>query len=58
MELINKEDPIPNLNMASEEHYKKQADHYRKSPAYSKMLRLYPLLQSYIKQCEDETLVA
>ena len=47
-----------NLKMDTEEHYKKQADCYHQSDQYQKMRNLYPILQSSIKDCKGEQLVA
>ena len=49
---------INNLEMESEDHYRKKANSYRTSPEYGKMISLYPILETSIKDCQDEILVA
>ncbi len=50
---------IPNisLEMKSENHYKKAAEGYRKSPQYINMISLYPILQNMLDECKDENLI-
>ena len=50
--------PINSLEMETEHHYKKRANSYRTSPEYGKMISLYPILKTSIKDCKDENLVA
>ena len=45
------------LEMKSEGHYKKAAKSYRKSPQYTKMVNLYPILQSPLIDGKDELLI-
>ena len=45
------------LEMKSEVHYKKAAKSYRKSEQYINMINLYPILQTTLIDCEDESLV-
>ena len=45
------------LEMETEDHYRKKADFYRTSPEYGKMITLYPILETSIKDCKGETLV-
>ena len=47
-----------NLEMETEDHYRKKANFYRTSPEYGKMISLYPILETSIKDCKDESLVA
>ena len=49
---------LNNLEMETEDHYRKKANVYRTSPEYGKMISLYPILETSIKDCQDETLVA
>ena len=44
--------------METEDHYKKKATSYRTSPEYGKMISLYPILKTSIKDCKGEKLVA
>ena len=46
------------LSMATEDHYRQKAECYRSSEEYNKMINLYPILQTSIKDCKNETLVA
>ena len=46
------------LEMETEDHYRKKANSYRTSPEYGKMISLYPILKTSIKDCKDENLVA
>ncbi len=50
--------PVNSLVMETEEHYKKKATVYRTSAEYGKMISLYPILETSIKNCKDENLVA
>ena len=43
--------------MATEDHYRKQAAYYRRSPAYDRMVELYPILQTTIESCRGEKLI-
>ena len=45
------------LEMKSEFHYKKAAKSYRESDQYLNMIKLYPILQTTLMDCEDENLV-
>ena len=49
---------LNSLEMETEDHYRKKANFYRTSPEYGKMISLYPILETSIKDCQDETLVA
>ena len=49
---------INNLEMETEDHYRKRATFYRTSPEYGKMISLYPILETSIKDCMGENLVA
>ena len=49
---------INNLEMETEDHYRKKAKTYRTSPEYGNMISLYPILETSIKDCKDENLVA
>ena len=49
---------ITSLEMETEDHYRKKANFYRTSPEYGKMISLYPILETSIKDCKDENLVA
>ncbi len=49
---------INSLAMETEDHYRKKANSYRTSPEYGKMISLYPILESSIRECKDENLVA
>ena len=46
------------LEMETEDHYREKANFYRTSPQYGKMISLYPVLESTIKECKGENLVA
>ncbi len=46
------------LEMETEDHYRKIATVYRTSPEYGKMISLYPILETSIKDCKGESLVA
>ena len=46
------------LEMETVEHYRKIAEGYRCSDEYSKMIGLYPTLETSIKDCSGEKLVA
>ena len=47
-----------NLEMETEDQYKKKATVYRTSPEYGKMISLYPILKTSINDCKGENLVA
>ena len=49
---------INSLEMETEDHYRKKATSYRTSLEYGKMISLYPILKTSIKDCKDENLVA
>ncbi len=49
---------INSLEMGTEDHYRKKANYYRSSPEYGKMISLYPILETSIKDCQGENLVA
>tara|TARA_Y100001968_G_C19061308_1_gene573914 strand:- start:146 stop:310 length:165 start_codon:yes stop_codon:yes gene_type:complete len=49
---------INSLEMQTEDHYRKKANVYKTSPEYGKMISLYPILETSIKDCKDESLVA
>ena len=46
------------LKMETEDHYRKKATFYRTSAEYGKMISLYPILETSIKDCKGESLVA
>ena len=46
------------LEMETEDQYRKKATVYRTSPEYGKMISLYPILKTSIKDCKGERLVA
>ena len=45
------------LEMATEDHYRKQALFYKRSDEYIRMVDLYPILQTTINDCRNEELV-
>jgi len=45
------------LKMANEDYYRQQAKFYRDSKDYGRMTQLYPVLESSIKDCQDEKLI-
>ena len=49
---------LNSLEMETEDHYRKKANIYRTSTEYGKMISLYPILETSIKDCKDEILVA
>ena len=49
---------LNSLEMETEDHYRKKAHFYRTSPEYGKMISLYPILETSIQDCKDESLVA
>ena len=49
---------INRLEMETEDHYRKRANSYRSSAEYGKMISLYPILETSIKDCKGEILVA
>ena len=49
---------VNSLEMETEAHYRKKANFYRTSPEYGKMISLYPILETSIKDCKGENLVA
>ena len=49
---------VNSLEMETEDHYRKKANFYRTSPEYGKMISLYPILETSIKDCRGENLVA
>ncbi len=49
---------IDSLKMETEDHYREKANFYRTSPEYGKMISLYPVLETSIKDCQGESLVA
>tara|TARA_Y100001968_G_C18753128_1_gene434249 strand:- start:212 stop:376 length:165 start_codon:yes stop_codon:yes gene_type:complete len=46
------------FEMGTEDHYKQKAKNYKTSPEYGKMISLYPVLKTTIKDCKGENLVA
>ena len=46
------------LEMETEDQYREKATIYRTSPEYGKMISLYPILKTSIKDCKGESLVA
>ena len=51
-------DLLNSLEMETEDQYRKKATVYRTSAEYGKMISLYPILKTSIKDCKDENLVA
>ena len=49
---------INSLEMETEDHYRKKANFYRSSTEYGRMISLYPILETSIKACKGENLVA
>ena len=49
---------LNDLRMETEDHYREKANFYRTSPEYGKMISLYPILETSIKNCKGESLVA
>tara|TARA_B100000700_G_C14638025_1_gene666015 strand:+ start:264 stop:428 length:165 start_codon:yes stop_codon:yes gene_type:complete len=49
---------VNGLEMETEDQYKKKATCYKTSPEYGKMISLYPILETSIKDCKGENLVA
>ena len=49
---------VNSLKMETEDHYRKKATVYRTSPEYGKMISQYPILETSIKDCKGENLVA
>ena len=49
---------LNSLEMETEDHYRKKANVYRTPPQCGKMISLYPILETSIQDCKDETLVA
>ena len=45
------------LEMATDDYYRERAKGYRCSEEYDKMINLYPVLQTSITDCENETLI-
>ena len=45
---------INSLEMETEDHYRKRANSYRTSPEYGKMISLYPILETSIKDCKGD----
>ena len=46
------------LEMANEAFYRDQADFYRNSPEYNRMINEYPVLRDTIGDCQNESFVA
>ncbi len=57
MEKLYNDNQTRLLQMANEDHYRKQAEFYRNSPEYTKMKGLYPKLQSSINDCLNEKFI-
>ena len=53
-----KSNQLNSLEMETEDQYRKKANSYRTSPEYGKMISLYPILKTSIKNCKGENLVA
>ena len=53
-----KSNRLNSLEMETEDQYRRKANVYRTSPEYGKMISLYPILETSIKDCKDESLVA
>ena len=49
---------INSFKMETEDHYKKKATSYKRSPEYGKMISLYPILETSIADCKGENLIA
>ena len=49
---------VNSLEMETEDQYRKKANVYRTSAEYGKMISLYPILETSIKDCKGENLVA
>jgi len=47
-----------NLEMANEAYYRDQANSYRNSDEYNRMVNLYPVLKTTIGECKNERFVA
>ncbi len=47
-----------NLEMANEAFYRNQADSYRNSEEYNRMVNQYPVLKTTIGECKNERFVA
>ena len=46
-----------NVEMETEEQYRQKAKSYRISTQYGKMVSLYPILETSIKDCHGENLI-
>ena len=46
------------LEMANEDFYRDQADFYRNSPEYNRMINKYPVLRDTIGDCKNESFIA
>ena len=57
MKSSTKNIPFSSLEMATIETYRQMAAIYKTSEQYSKMINLYPILETSIKDCEDESLI-
>ena len=49
---------VNSQGMETEDQYRKKATFYRTSAEYGKMISLYPILETSIKDCKGENLVA
>ena len=58
MDSSSKIEPGVNLQMANEAFYRSQADSYRNSAEYSRMINQYPLLKDTIGECKNENFIA
>ena len=58
MEASAKIESSLNLEMANEAFYRNQADSYRNSEEYSRMVNQYPVLKTTIGECKNERFVA
>ena len=58
MDLHAQFEPGLSLEMANEAFYRNQADSYRNSDEYNRMINLYPVLKNSIGECKNERFVA
>ena len=58
MAQYSKIDSRSNLEMANEAFYRNQADSYRNSKEYIRMVNQYPVLKTTIGECKNERFVA
>ena len=58
MDSFSKVEPGVSLKMANEAFYRNQADSYRTSAEYSRMVSRYPVLKNSIWECKNEHFVS